>query len=112
MNLSDVASAVAVKLLAKTGSSWTYKRGIQTATLTLFKSDQPPVVIDQGNGLVIEATVVSFRGKVSDFTAFEKPKNGDKITDGTATFEVMQLGDKCYYTVGGLMHIHTKQVAG
>lgn len=88
---------------------WTYKRGIQTASITFVKSDLPPQIIDSG-GHITEMIVSVFRCVVSDFTAFGTPQSGDKITDGTNTYSVQALADKCYHTIGGMLHINTKQV--
>lgn len=112
MSLADVATEVAEALLEDSGSNWTYSRGATRATISLYKSDQPPIAIDQGSGLIVEVIQTSFRGLVSSFADFGNPKQGDKITDGASTYEVRPVADKCYYTIGGLIHIHAVQVSG
>ena len=112
MNLSDVATQLAGDMLDQTGSDWTYSRATLTATVELFKSDLPPTLVDTGTGQLTEIIMASFRGLASSLTAFDKPQHGDKITDGTLTYQVQPVIDKCFYTVGGLIHIHAKRIAG
>ncbi len=111
-NMLDAAIAHASSvMLTHAGSDWTYRRGQQTDTVTLNKSDQQPVVTDNGSGLITEVITASFRGVASDLSDFGEPKRGDKITDGTLTYEVRPIVDKCFYTVGSLIHIHAQRVA-
>lgn len=113
MGLSDVGARIATSLLAQTGSAWTYSRGATTGTINFYKSDLPPAIVDNGKGQATEITMASFRGLVSEFEAlFAKPQTGDKITDGTLTYGVQPVLDKCFYVVDGLMHIHAKRIAG
>ena len=119
MALSDVGANIAASLLEQTGSDWTYSRGSVSGTFQLYKSDLPPEVVESGNGQVTEIIMVSFRGLAAmasrnsrTFAAlFEKPAVGDRITNGTLTYQVQPIFDKCFYTVGGLIHIHAKKVA-
>lgn len=112
MALSDVGAAIATSLLDQTGSDWTYSRGPTTGTVTFYKADLPPVLIDNGSGLITEVVMASFRGVAATFLGlFGKPLKFDRITDGTKSYEVNPIVDKCYYTVGGLIHIHAKEVA-
>lgn len=113
MALSEVGTNLGTSFVAREGSDWSYSRGPTSGTVTLYRADLPPVLIDNGNGQLTEIIMASFRGLWSEFTAlFEKPLRGDKITDGTTTYEVQPITDKCYYTVGGLLHIHAKRVSG
>ena len=99
--------------LAREGSNWTYTRpGQAAATIKFYKADLPPTLIDNGTGQLTEIIMASFRGLFTALAAFDKPLRGDKITDGTLTYEVQPIIDKCFYTVGGLVHIHAKRVAG
>lgn len=99
--------------LSREGSEWTYSRGAVTDTITLYKSDQQPVVVDDGSGNLTEILMVDFRGLTADFSGFSRPQAGDKITDGTDTFLVSpKIGTKAYHTVGSMIHIYTKQVHG
>lgn len=111
MALSDVGTNLATSLLAATGSNWTYSRGATTGTISFYKSDLPPTLIDNGAGQVTEIIMASFRGLFSSLSAFGNPARGDRITDGTTTWEVQPVLDKCFYTVGGMVHIHAKRVA-
>lgn len=113
MALSDVGTNLATSLLYATGSDWAYSRGQTSGTVSFYRADLPPLIVDNGMGQAVEVIMTSFRGLLSEFTAlFEKPLRGDKITDGTTTYEVQPIQDKCYYTVGGLLHIHAKRVSG
>lgn len=113
MALSDVGTNLVTSLLAETGSNWTYSRGPTTGTVEFYKADLPPVIVDNGMGQATEIIMASFRGLASTFTAlFDKPLRGDKLTDGTTSYEVQPILDKCYYTVGGLIHLHAKRVSG
>lgn len=98
--------------LAREGSDWTYTRGATTGTIAFYKADLPPSLVDSGTGQLTEVIMASFRGLFTSLAAFDKPLRGDKITDGTLTYEVQPIIDKCYYAVGGLVHIHAKRVAG
>lgn len=110
MNLSGVGAAIASKLKSRTGTEWTYNRGITSDTITFYKSEQPPQVMSNDKGEIIEVILATFRGLTADLSAFGfKPQDGDRITDGTSVFEVRPLVDKCYYTVGGMVHIHAVQ---
>lgn len=111
MALSDVGARIAASLLEQTGSDWTYSRGATTGTISFYKSDLPPIIVDGGNGQITEVIMATFRGLFTALAAFGNPARGDRITDGTATFEVQPILDKCFYTVGGMVHIHTKRVA-
>ena len=113
MALKDVGTNLVGSLLDQTGSVWTYTRGATSASLTLYFSDgsNTPIVVDKGNGELIEIIMATFRGLVTDFSAFGEPKRGDKITNGTERYEVQPQMDKCSYQVGGMLHIHAKQVA-
>lgn len=111
MALSDVGANIATSLLAQTGSEWTYSRAPVSGTVNFYKSDLPPMIVEGGQGQVTEITMASFRGLVSEFQAlFSTPLRQDRITDGTTTYEVQPMVDKCFYVVGGLIHIHAKQV--
>ena len=98
--------------LSREGSDWTYSRATQTATIRFYKADVLPALVDTGTGQLTEIIMASFRGLASSLTAFDKPQHGDKITDGTLTYQVQPVIDKCFYTVGGLIHIHAKRIAG
>lgn len=112
MALSDVGENIAASLLAQTGSEWTYSRGSISSTLQLYKADLQPEVVESGTGQVTEIIMASFRGVAATFAAlFEKPAVGDRVTNGTLTYQVQPIVDKCFYTVGGLIHIHAKRVA-
>lgn len=112
MALADVGTNLGMFFVEREGSDWTYSRGQTTATVTLYKADLPPMLIDNGMGQVTEIIMASFRSLFSEFSAvFDKPLRGDKITDGTTNYEVQPLTDKCYYTIGGLLHIHAKRVS-
>ena len=111
--LGDVGSMLAAELLSNSGSDWTYSRGATTGTLNFHKSDLPPAIVDNGKGQATEITMASFRGLVSEFEAlFAKPQTGDKITNGTLTYGVQPVLDKCFYVVDGMMHIHAKRISG
>jgi hypothetical protein len=113
MSLSGVGTALVTSLLAQTGSNWTYTQANTTGTLSLYKGDLPPVIVDNGMGQVTEIIMASFRGLRSDFEALcANPLRGDKLTDGTTTYNVQPILDKCFYTVGGMIHIHAKRVSG
>lgn len=102
---------MAQSLLDQTGSDWTYSRGATSATVTLYKSDgPPPAVVEVAPGQLTEIDQASFRGLTADLTAFTEPRRGDRIQDATEAYEVWPMADKCYYTVGGMIHIHAKRV--
>ena len=103
---------LAAELLSNSGSEWTYSRGATTGTINFYKSDLPPAIVDNGKGQATEITMASFRGLVSEFEAlFAKPQSGDKITDGTLSYGVQPVLDKCFYVVGGLIHVQAKRIA-
>lgn len=112
MALSGVGSALATSLLAQTGSDWEYSRGPTNATIRFYKADLPPIIIDGGNGQLTEILMASFRGIAADFPDdLGHPTRGDRITNDTLTYEVQAVVDKCWYTIGGMIHIHAKKVA-
>lgn len=96
-------------LLSSDGRAFTYSRGSQSISITLYQRNSP-AIRDNGDGMVIEETLESFRGKASDMGSLGEPQRFDKITDGTQMFEVQPVGDKVFYVVHGLLHIHAKQV--
>jgi hypothetical protein len=57
-----------------------------------------------------EVILASFRGLNAGLATFGKPARGDRLTDGTLVYEVQPLVDKCFYTVGGMLHIHAKRI--
>lgn len=112
MALSDVGARIASSLLDQTGSDWTYSRGGTSEAIRLYQADLPPEVTETASGQVTEIIMASFRGVAADFPAvFANPQSGDRITNGTLTYQVQPLIDKCFYTVGGLIHIHAKRIA-
>lgn len=109
MALSDVGANLATSLLEQTGSEWTYKRGPLCETVRFYKSEGAPVAIENG-GQVTEQIIVTFRGLTSSLAAFGPPQSGDSVSNGTSIYTVRPLIDKCYHTVGGMIHINAKQV--
>lgn len=110
MRLDQVGTRVAERIVATSGTEWTYSRGSQSEAISFLKTEQPPLTIENSTS-VTEIIIASFRCLTSALVDFGKPKSGDKLTNGTLTFEVRPIVDKCYYTVGGMTHIHTQQVA-
>lgn len=107
--LDTAVSGMLDSLLLNDGRVFTYSRGTLSMSITLYQRNSP-AIRDDGNGMVIEETLQSFRGKASDMGTMGDPQRFDRITDGTRTFEVQPAGDKCFYVVHGLIHIHAKQV--
>lgn len=96
--------------LTREGSEHTYSRGATSATVNLYRADLQPVVVNDSSGQLTEIILASFRGLTTDLARFDTPREGDRITDGTLTYEVRPVVDKCYYTIGGMTHIHAKRI--
>lgn len=115
MGLADRVSASLMgsdSFLSREGSAFTYSRGASIATITFYKSDQPPFLMDDGQGMTTEILMTDFRGSVASLAAFVTPQQFDRITDGTTVYEVQpKIGNKVYHIVGGMVHIYTKRVA-
>jgi len=99
------------ELLTEAGSSFVYIRGNVTATVTLRKSVQPTMLIDSGNGSVVEVRPVDFIG-LTTALPYAIPERGDKIIWGGLTYEVQPTtSEKVFYQKSPTMtRIHTKQV--
>ena len=96
--------------LTREGSDWTYSRGTSSATIRFFLSDEPMVSVDNGSGMLMEATQASFRGLYSDMGSFGDPQRYDRLTDGATVYEVSSNGSRCFDVTGTMIHIHAKQV--
>lgn len=111
--LEDAVGEMADDLLDEAGRSMTYFRDrVSAGTVTMSKHQQQSQYIDNGQGGVIEITPVDFLAKTSTLP-FDPPLKGDKIVDGTATYEVLPtVSEKVFRRISPQMtRIHTKQVA-
>lgn len=108
-DISDAAS----DLLTEAGGSFVYIRGNQTTTLTLRKSVQQPMLMDQGNGHILEVRPVDFIG-LTTALPYDPPERGDIIKGGGMTFEVVPTtGEKVFRRITQTVtRIHTKQIGG
>lgn len=97
--------------LSREGSDYTYSRGSLSRTIRFYKSDQLSQIVDDGTGMVTEVVNFEFRGLSADLSPFGAAKSGDLISGSTEAFKVLpKLNEKCYHTVGSMVHIYTKQV--
>lgn len=108
--VSGALMASSDSFLSREGVTWTYTRGLITATIRFYQSDEPPALLDTGEGHLVEIILARFRGLTSDLEQFETPLKGDKIDNGVLFYEVVPNVDKCFYTIGSLIHIHAKRV--
>jgi hypothetical protein len=110
-DFDDAIGDMVSDLLNEAGGSFTYFRGSTGTAVTLRKSNRMPVVIDAGNGTMIEVHAVDFIGLSAEMP-YAVPLRGDRIVGGGETFEVQpSTGDKVYLkTSPKMIRIHTKQV--
>lgn len=99
------------ELLRLAGSECVYIRGNATTSITMRRSQLPPLVVDN-DGQLIELRVIDFIARTADMP-YSEPLAGDRIkfSDGTM-YEVNRLGsDKCFrITSSSMIRIHTKLV--
>lgn len=110
-DFEDAIGDMATDFLVEAGSSFVYRRGSTTSTITLRKAQQPSYQIDSGNGSLVEVTPVDFIGLTLSLP-FDPPERGDRISAGGMIYEVQPtISEKVFRRISPQMtRIHTKQV--
>lgn len=101
------------KLLSYAGTSCKYVRGSASHSVTARKSTMVPVLVDNGQGQILEVRPIDFLFRTSDLP-YAIPQRGDQIEMGGSWFEVMPpLGsEKVFRQITPAMtRVHTKQVS-
>lgn len=110
-DFDDAIGGMVTDLLAEAGREVTYIRGRTSTAWTMRKSTQATMLIDSGNGHVVEIHPVDFIGLTSA-CPYSEPLKGDRIKDGADIYEVQPTSsEKVYRQISPqMMRIHTKQV--
>jgi hypothetical protein len=110
-DFEDAIGDMVSDLLAEAGGSFFYFRGSERTPVTFRKSVLTPMIIDTGNGTLIEVRPVDFICLTSDLP-YAVPLRGDQIRSGSLTWEVQPTtSEKVFRQISDQMtRIHTKQV--
>jgi hypothetical protein len=112
--LETAAATLATIRAAHAATAITYTRGATSLSLTA-SAGQPPAAVVESSGLVTEVVIRDYLIEAADITALSDPLTGDRITEGTRTFEVLPLGGEgCWrwHDPGQTTYrVHTKEVA-
>lgn len=111
--LDDGLETLADELILFGGQEFIYRNGAGGATETVSARicRQPPIGIDNGNGLIIEVRPVDFIVKTIDLP-YGKPAKGHRIETGSTVYEVQPtVSEKCFRELNAhFTRIHTKQI--
>lgn len=110
-DLDTDVSSMMTDFLEVAGDSFVYLRGSTSTTITLRKSVQLSVVIDNGNGHVLTVKPVDFIGLTSALP-YDPPLKGDQIVGGGMTFEVQPtVSEDVYRRITATQtRVHTKRI--
>ena len=110
--LESSVSEMTADLLVEGGESFTYTRGFTDATVTLRRSTLPSQLMESGDGMITEVRPVDFIGLTSALP-YDPPARGDRITDGTRTWEVVPTtSEKVFRRITKTMtRIHAQEIA-
>ena len=110
-DFDDAIGDMTQDLLTEAGTSCVYNQDTTSTAITMRKSTLQPMLVDNGDGVIVEMRPVDFICLSSAFP-HDQPLRGDSITIGAETFEVQASnGEKCWRQISPqMLRIHTKQV--
>jgi|AntAceMinimDraft_10_1070366.scaffolds.fasta_scaffold45908_3 hypothetical protein len=110
-DFDDAIGDMTQELLTEAGSSCVYHRGATSTTIVMRKSAQQPMLIDNGDGIIVELRPVDFICLTLTFP-YAEPVRGDQITLSGSTYEVQAMNsEKCYRIISDqMLRIHSKKV--
>ena len=111
-DFDDQITSMVTDLLAETGRSFIYRRGSESATVTLRMSRRQSTTVETQGGHVMEVHPVDFIGLTASMP-YTFPRTGDVIVDGETEYEVLPtVSEQVYRLINdNMIRIHTKQVS-
>lgn len=108
-DFDDAIGDAVSDMLAEAGSDFSYIRDGESTTVTLRKANQPSAFIEV-DGVQIELISTDFIGLAAELP-YSIPRKGDRITDGTTTWEVQPtVSEKPYRMLADqIIRIHARQ---
>lgn len=109
--LDDAVEDLANDMLSENGQSFVYVRGTTSTTVTLIRSQQQSVYVDDGDGHITEVQPVDFLC-LTTALPYAVPKRGDRIAGDGMTYELQPtVGESVFRQINPMMtRLHAKRV--